>query len=165
MVIHKKCCSRQNWHHYVAVTINNSVTRIEVSKVTYIVSRRGKKLEVRATMWWYESTVKSRGDKSKLEGIFPLAHCYQLSLIRHCQLGRSYLHNTFTPRPGLRRRPWRTAAASKLTAIQFSTLAPSMNFLTLKKHIVRGAVRYFQEWWEMIWVVSLGDYWGLEKHG
>lgn len=119
--------------------------------MTYIVSRRGKKLEVRATMWWYESAVKSIGDKSKLEGIFPLAYCYQPSLIRHRQLGHSYLHNTFTPRPRLRRRTRRTVAASKLTAIQFSTLDLSVNLWMLKKHIVRGAVRDFWEWWEIMW--------------
>lgn len=72
--------------------------KIKVAKSTYNVQRELK--------IWRSSqlTVESREDKPELEGIFPLAHCYQPFLIRRCQLGHSYLHHTFTPWPGHRRR-------------------------------------------------------------
>lgn len=72
--------------------------KIKVAKSTYNVHRELK--------IWRSSqlSVESREDKPELEGIFPLAHCYQPFLIRRCQLGHSYLHHTFTPWPGHRRR-------------------------------------------------------------
>lgn len=51
----------------------------------------------------------------ELEGIFLLARRYQLSLITRCQLGRSYLHNTFTPR--LRQRRGATKDSDRLQPI------------------------------------------------
>lgn len=42
-------------------------------------------------------TAKSREIKSILQEIYLLVRYYQPSLIRCCQLSRSYLHDTFTP--------------------------------------------------------------------